>query len=249
VDFSRNEGEMFVAISVRLLAVMAVAVVLSGCTTTKRMADVHYHPPARGYRLIVMAPEVEVGLVTAGGVLEPRQDWTTQAHDSVVKALIAQQSGHGGNVIVVSSLSELRYDPTKLRDLMALHRVVGLSIGLHKYSGAFLWLPTKSNHFDWTLGSEAVKMGSALHYDYALFVRAQDSFESSGRAALRVASILLGGAPLLGGQQLAYASLVDLKSGQVVWFNVLRSSVGDIRTPEGASKMVNNLLEGMSSEQ
>jgi hypothetical protein len=50
-----------------------------------------------------------------------------------------------------------------------------------------------------------------------------------------------------GGQQVAFASLVDLKTGQVVWFNTLASSVGDIRTQEGADKMVKTLLESMSN--
>jgi hypothetical protein len=51
-----------------------------------------------------------------------------------------------------------------------------------------------------------------------------------------------------GGQQVAFASLVDLKTGSVVWFNVLTSGVGDIRTPEGANQMVGKLLEKLTSE-
>jgi hypothetical protein len=236
----------------RLFTVVATAAVLSACTTVEHLADVHYHPPAPGYRLLVMAPEIEVGLVTTGGITEPRQDWTSQARESVVQALIQQQSGHGANIKVVSSLEDLHYDPAKLRDLMALHRVVGLSIGLHKYSGPALGLPTKSGRFDWTLGNEAVRLGRALHYDYALFMHAEDSFETTGRAAVRVVSFpgcLVFGCDVAGGQQLAYASLVDLRNGQIVWFNVLQSSVGDIRTPQGAGKMVSTLLDSMSAEQ
>ena len=48
-----------------------------------------------------------------------------------------------------------------------------------------------------------------------------------------------------GGIQQAFVSLVDLKTGNVVWFNYLVSPVGDIRTPEGAAKMVDKLLETM----
>jgi hypothetical protein len=51
-----------------------------------------------------------------------------------------------------------------------------------------------------------------------------------------------------GGQQIAFASLVDLKTGKVVWFNVLSSTVGDIRTPEGANEMVGKLLQSLNSE-
>jgi hypothetical protein len=49
----------------------------------------------------------------------------------------------------------------------------------------------------------------------------------------------------VGGMQFAFASLVDLKTGQVVWFNTLAATTGDIRTPEGAQKMVDSLLDEM----
>ena len=51
-----------------------------------------------------------------------------------------------------------------------------------------------------------------------------------------------------GGQQIAFASLVDLKTGDVIWFNMLGSTVGDIHTPEGANHMVTKLLESINSE-
>ena len=60
-------------------------------------------------------------------------------------------------------------------------------------------------------------------------------------------------APNVGGQQqLDYASLVDLRTGDVVWFNVVlaKSEIpgikfGDIRTPQGAAQMVDRLLGRM----
>jgi hypothetical protein len=51
-----------------------------------------------------------------------------------------------------------------------------------------------------------------------------------------------------GGSQQAFASLVDLKSGNVIWFNFLASAVGDIRTQAGAADLVNRLLEPMNTE-
>lgn len=55
-----------------------------------------------------------------------------------------------------------------------------------------------------------------------------------------------------GGGQFAYASLVDLRTGEVVWFNVLQAgtqvagiNMGDIRKPEGAAQMVDRLLGRM----
>jgi hypothetical protein len=55
-----------------------------------------------------------------------------------------------------------------------------------------------------------------------------------------------------GGGQFAYASLVSLRTGDVVWFNVLQTrsqlpgvKMGDIRTDEGAAQMVERLLDRM----
>jgi hypothetical protein len=48
-----------------------------------------------------------------------------------------------------------------------------------------------------------------------------------------------------GGTQVAFVSLVDLKTGLVVWYNFLYSEVGDIRTPDGARAMVDRLLDQM----
>jgi hypothetical protein len=235
--------------SVRCLAVTAAVSVLCACNTTKQVADVAYHPPHGSYRLIVMEPDIELGLLTAGGIVEPRQDWTVQARESVLKALIAQQLAQRADVRVLASLDEVDYDPQRLSELLWLHKAVGTTIRWHKYSGSSL--PTKDNRFDWTLGSEAVSFGTAVHYDYALFLHAENSFESSGRAALEAAglpSCLVGFCVIApGGRQSAFASLVDLKTGQIVWFNTLHSAVGDIRKVESARKMVDTLLEGMSS--
>ena len=80
-------------------------------------------------------------------------------------------------------------------------------------------------------------------------MHADDSFASTGRVALAllgVAGCFVGFcAPMGGGSQSAYASLVDLKTGEVVWFNVLQSQQGDIRKPEGAAQMVERLLGRM----
>jgi hypothetical protein len=57
-----------------------------------------------------------------------------------------------------------------------------------------------------------------------------------------VASALLFGVVPQGGMQLGFASLVDLQTGQIVWFNRLVSPAGDLRTPEAAEKAIQELL-------
>jgi hypothetical protein len=231
-------------------AAVIAACALCACETTRQQTGTGFHPPKGTYHVIVMQPDVTAGLLTAGGVVEPREDWTNQARDNVVKAVEAQETRHGAVVKIAATTQDAGWDPAATEDLVLLHRAVGTAIALHKYG--MQPLPTKKDRFDWTLGEQAVAFGAATHFDYALFVHAEDSFASGGRRALQAAGFLgcLVGVcvGVAGGQQIAFASLVDLKTGEVVWFNVLVSEMGDIRTPEGANEMVTKLLESINSE-
>lgn len=232
---------------IRLLLIMIAGFWLGACAITKQKADVGFVPPEEPFRLLVMRPNVFVGLLTAGGLVEPREDWTNQARANLIAALSRQQAGRGGMVRVATTREETGADPEKVAALEQLHQAVGASIALHKYQGHSL--PTKKGRFDWTLGQEAVAFGQASGFDYALFLYAEDSFSSAGRVVLQAVGALgcVVGVCMVaeGGQQGAYSSLVDLRTGQVVWFNVLSSRTGDIRTPEGAGTLVHNLLGRM----
>lgn len=215
-----------------------------------QVADVQFTPPQGDYSLIVMRPDVTVGSVTVGGLVEPRAEWTEAARANLIAAMKAQQAGRGGRTTVLETRAAAGANAELVADLERLHNAVGASIQLHKYSGQDL--PTKRRQgIDWTLGQDAVRFGRATGHDYALFMYAEDSFASTGRVLLGVlgtAGCFIGFcAPMAGGRQLAYASLVDLKSGDVVWFNVLQSQLGDIRTQAGAEQMVERLLGRMKA--
>lgn len=226
---------------------VAALVALSACTSTKQFADIGFRPPEGSYKLIVMRPDISVGLLTAGGSVEHRDDWTDKARDNILHALEVQQSGRGGVVKIAATRDEAGGDPQAVADLDRLHAAVGLAIKTHKYAG--LKLPTKTDKFDWTLGDTAVAYGRTSGYDYALFLHAEDSFSSTGRVALQAVEFMgcMVGVCILspGGQQAAFVSLVDLHTGQIVWYNALASSVGDMRTPDGADKVVTGLLAKM----
>ena len=238
-----------------LVAIAALS--LSACVQTKQFADVEFTPPQGNYKLLVMRPDVTVGSVTTGGMVEPRADWTETARANLITALKAQQAERGGNVVIMDRRDSLPgVDAETVAELERLHYAVGQSIALHRYNGRYL--PTKRGKgLDWTLGQDAVALGQRTGMDYALFLYAEDSFASTGRVALQVVGIagcFVGFcAPNIGGGgQFAYASLVDLRSGEVVWFNVLQAgtqiagiNMGDIRKPEGAAQMVDRLLDRM----
>ena len=62
-------------------------------------------------------------------------------------------------------------------------------------------------------------------------------------------ALALLGAISLGGEQVGYASLVDLNTGRVVWFNKLDRLWGDLREPEAAVETVDALLKGFPGFQ
>jgi len=240
-----------------LAVVLSASVAMSACVQTRQIADLQFTPPQGDFKLLVMRPDVTVNSVTTGGLPEPRADWTEQARANIITAMRAQQAERGGNLQVLERRDQLPgVSADTVADLERLHSAVGNSIALHKYLGA--GLPTKRKQgLDWTLGEEAVSLGRKTGYQYALFLHAEDNIVSGGRVALQVLGIagcFVGFcAPNIGGGgQFAYASLVDLRSGEVVWFNVLQTGsqiagikFGDMRTPAGAAQMVERLLGRM----
>ncbi len=244
-----------------ITAAVTLGLALSACVQTRQYADLDFAPPKGDYDLLVLRPDVSIGSVTTGGMVEQRADWTDQARANILKALEAQQSNRGGKVVVADRRSEVpNATADEVAEIERLNYVVDESIVLHKYLGAYL--PTKNRRaLDYTLGKEAVDFGRKTGFDYLLFLHAEDSFASTGRVALQIVGIagcFIGFcAPNVGGGgQLAYASLVDLRTGEVVWFNVLQAGtqiagvkMGDMRTEAGAAQMVERLLGRMKAGQ
>lgn len=240
-----------------IFVALAATAVLAGCVQTKQYADLEFTPPQGDYKLLVLRPDVTVGSLTTGGMVEPRAGWTGEARASIIAALRAQQAARGGKVTIIEHRNELPgVTPDELADVERLNAAVDDSIVVHKYLGDYL--PTKrGNRLDWTLGEDAVRLGQKTGFDYALFLHGEDQVASGGRVALGIlglAGCIVGFcAPTIGGaQQLDYASLVDLKTGEVVWFNVVLAGsqmpgikFGDLRTPAGAAQMVERLLGRM----
>ena len=222
-------------VSVALLAVAA-----AGCATSTALGRAEKsHTLTPGARILLMEPDVQLYEVTAAGLLEPRADWTMAAQTNVGAAL--------RQVLGAKSASVTPYvapgDPAQEsmhQQLIKLHERVGATLLVFRY-GQVLRLPGKGDAFDWSLGDTAKTLAADSGADYALFVRFLDSYASSGRVATMVIFAVLG-VGLPGGTQVGFASLVDLKTGDLVWFNRLVNPTGDLRTPEPAREAVQALL-------
>lgn len=188
-------------------------------------------------RLLVLPADMELYSMSAGGVIEPRADWTDAAQKHFATALAAEKKLLGPQV---TEMTQAQAD--EFADIVALHRAVADAISLH-HKGGLLELATKGDRLEWSLGDAVQPLRERTGADYALFTWVRDSYASSERKAAMVALALLG-AISLGGEQVGYASLVDLRTGRVVWFNQLDRMSGDLRAAEPAVETVHALLKG-----
>ena len=86
--------------------------------------------------------------------------------------------------------------------------------------------------------------GCAVSGGLLFYVR--DQFTSDARKATKLVAALLG-IQMAAAIQQAYAAIVDLDTGEIVWFSHLIKTTGDTRTREGASEMINELMAEMPS--
>lgn len=219
----------------------------AACTSTKvlKPESTGTFDPASA-RVLVLPVDVEVSSLFASGMTEPRADWTEVARGHVQTALRARIERSQARVV------EAREDLFALESphlqVLKLNEVVGISILESKLGPAPL--PTLKHRFDFTLGPDVQALGADLDANYALFVYVRDSYASGGRQALIAGGVAacLGTLGMVcvipsGGTQLGFASLVDLQTGNVVWFNRLVSSTGDVREAAPAAKAIDTLLK------
>jgi hypothetical protein len=191
---------------------------------------------AAGSRLVVLPSDMELFSMSAGGVVEPRADWTEAAQKNFVHALGTQGKRLGAKVTVLDTAQA-----DDFADLVTLHRAVAEAINMHHRSG-LMELATKGKALDWSLGDAVRPLKERTGADYALFTWVRDSYASNERKATMLALAAIG-ALSLGGEQEGYASLVDLNSGRVLWFNRIDRMSGDLRDPGPAVETVETLLK------
>lgn len=216
-----------------------VALILAGCASSMVLTRAERpSPPTPGATILLMEPDIQLFEMTAGGLLEARADWTAAATENVNAALVKIFEAKHATIAPYAAPS----DPTLAHlhvQLTKLHERVGDTIIQTRLAG--LRLPGKGDVFDWTLGEQAKALAEGSGAEYALFVRFLDSYASGGRVALMVVYALLG-VGIEGGNQTGFASLVELKTGDLVWFNRLDNPSGDLRTPEHALDAIHALL-------
>lgn len=195
-------------------------------------------------QVVLMPFDVELSVMTASGATEPRADWTESAKSYLLEAIRSEKASQNVNMVVFQDDRAGAAHQDVVNQLIKLHGVVGNSILLHQYGGpnGNFTLPNKEGQFDWSVGPSAKALKDVYKADYALFIWVRDSYTSGGRAVAMFLAAGILGVGLQGGQQLGFASLVELETGNVVWFNRMQSGTGDLRNAQGAVNTAQYLL-------
>lgn len=225
----------------RVLWFLLAAFGMSACATqAHRQIETLPRGASGDLRIVLMPIDVELFEISAGGLMEPKADWTRAARDHLTDSLRKVKSENSLQLVEYEKLPIPAEEVNSLDQVQKLHGAVGQAVLLHHYAPAFA-LPAKNGTFDWSLGPEVQRLKAATNANYALFVYVRDSYSSPGRAALIVTAALFGVA-VPGGAQIGFASLVDLDTGAMVWFGRLARGAGDLRTAAAAEETARTLL-------
>ncbi len=241
---TRYEHKQGIQSRVTFLTILAGLVLLSGCVATAtsvqqidQLESVGENP-----RILLMPPDIRYYLITTGGVAEPHAEWTKAAKENFAVAIeeYADSIGTDLKVLDESNMStrEAKYEE--------LYSAVGLTILINHF-GLFT-LPGKNSAFDWSLGPEISSIGEDHDADYALFTYYRDRQASGGRVAFAILAAAAGVSSDIGSES-GFASLVDLKTGDIVWFNRVIAGSCELRKKEGAAAAVAKLFADIPTNQ
>jgi hypothetical protein len=215
---------------------------LAGCATpsrTVKQIDRLDAVDENNPKLLVMTPDVKYYLLTAGGVSQPHGDWTNAARRNFEDALVKFARGRDTDLVMIPD--DINLGETEIA-YQKLYSAVGVTILSHYYGA--LKLPTKQGSFDWSLGSGVREIGEKYEADYALFSYYRDYQASGGRVAFAVLAAVAG-VGMATGSESGFAALVDLNTGDIVWFNVVSAGSGELRDSDGAHAVVRQLFKDL----
>lgn len=217
-------------------------------------------PGEGGLKVAVFRPDVHVGSLKVGGVDEANADWTEAARTNLQAALRNSPEFKDADITFVDEMAG--GDAELLNEYRGMFELVSGAMFTHVTLGAALPTkqitlpatdpvsnpkPRKITKIDWTLGEGAARLKETTGADYAMFLFTRDSYGDAGRKVAQVFAAALFGVWMPAGVHTGYAGLVNLETGDVVWFNTDLAMGGDVREADGAEKRVRQLLRGFPS--
>jgi hypothetical protein len=196
---------------------------------------------AQARTALLVAPDVSVSEISAGGVVEKMPERSKQARENVTAAL--RRIGQGSK-LHLAELPPLSAEEQRALDQhVALYGVVAANVRSNSLGGGELWQKRlKSGLSDYTVGPGLAFLADRTGADTAMVVIARDRESSGGRKAMVVLGALFGvGVPV--GNTFAVAGLVDLRSGRLLWQSYDANLSSDLRVQDDVDKLLQGLFK------
>ncbi len=223
-----------------LASATVLMALLAGCAVTSTVKQINRLDAVEGDPVIlVMTPDIKYYLLTTGGITQPHAEWTESARHHFKISLRDHANEHGVKIRLIDDSSSLEDHEISYQKL---YSAVGATIMFHQFGASPL--PSKNGGFDWTLGPGTREIAEKYGAEYGLFSYYRDYQASDGRMAVAILAAIAG-VGVSTGSQAGFASLVDLRSGDIVWFNRLSAGLGELMDQDGARLVVKDLLKDL----
>ena len=193
----------------------------------------------RPKKFLLLPPQMFVGEISAGGVIQKQEDWTRQSSENLLLAAEAVMRDRQLQTVRLPALDEQSMEI--IESHIGLYDRLALAIYLYGRGQDSAW---KHRHdaWDYTLGNGLSFLREKTGADSALIFIGTDIISSGGRKAAFTAALLLGVVIPLG-QSFITVGLADLKTGDIRWMSYDQSMSLDSREAEEAEKLVQDFFK------
>jgi len=226
---------------------------LSGCVTPKNSASIpNFKKEYKTKRnIIIVPPSVKMYEVSAAGE-EEIQEWTKEAIYNMeisISKKISEKNLLNHKVLALDSLNNEEKNLI-LSSNNLMYRIAP-SINYHALNRSIAKFDEKIKNFDYSIGDSLSKISE--DGDLYLFVNGFDKVQSSGKKGVEVAKMIVGAlfgiaAGNFGGLTYSTMSLVDGKTGKILWYNYyISQGQVDLREEKGTDAVIEVLLNDLQN--
>lgn len=238
----------------RIMVVSIFSLFLIGCVATKsyRASSLFESYFDNRRTIAVMPPDVKMYQLTAGGIPELIDEWSDSTKAELLSCIREElNSMRSVNPSFIDDKTLSEEDRDFIKEQNGLYSAVGGSIIWHTYTQGSIF-KHKMDNFDYTLGSELSKISDITNADALLFCTARNYIWTAGRTSTQVFATLFGALTgvvfiLPSGPELLAVSLIDAKTGDVIWFHYIPMQ-GDLRKKEVCKEKVAKLFSSLPKD-
>ncbi len=187
---------------------------------------------------VLLGNEIEVEEISKGNIRETLLSWSALARANINKELKPVARNFHLKLFDLPALSDTESEI--VNKYSVLYHLMIYSI-VHHIRGEETW-QHKINKFDYSIGN-GLNFLRTHGIDAALFIAGRQSviWKNRGQDATRIINI--SGKDISMGQMIIIMGLVDLSTGNFLWFNVVDAIEVDLRNPSDVNEILAKIFK------